>query len=296
MNIPNRSFNFWVLAMSLLAFAASGAAAQSLPENNRVSFSRESSYFKLAGDGQAVPLLVNSNDYWGVIRAAGDLQRDINRVTGIVPEVQRDQSAYRQLVIIGTLGKSKLIDRLADAGKIDVSDLKGKREASVRKVVDQPLPGVDRALVIAGSDKRGTIYGIYELSSDIGVSPWYYFADVPVASHKAIYVNPERYKMGEPAVKYRGIFINDEAPALTGWVYKTFGGFNHRFYEHVFELILRLKGNYMWPAMWGKTFNQEDVTNPMLADEYGIVMGTSHHEPMMRAQQAWFCRKRLRGS
>ena len=121
----------------------------------------------------------------------------------------------------------------------------------------------------------------------MGVSPWYWWADVPVRRREVLCVRPGRYVQAEPAVRYRGIFLNDEAPSLTGWVNEKFGGYNHRFYEHVFELLLRLKANYLWPAMWNSAFNEDDPLNPRLADEYGIVMGTSHHEPMLRAQQEW---------
>ena len=151
----------------------------------------------------------------------------------------------------------------------------------------RPWPGVDQALIIAGSDKRGTIFGIYDLSEQIGVSPWYWWADVPVQHHDQLFIRPGRYVQDEPAVKYRGIFLNDEAPALTGWVREKFGDYNHQFYEKVFELLLRLKANYLWPAMWNSAFNEDDPLNPRVADEYGIVMGTSHHEPMLRAQQEW---------
>src|SRR5690606_11291389 len=189
---------------------------------------------------------------------------------------------------IGTVGHSALLDQLVKAGRIDVSEIEGKWEAHLNQVVDNPWPGIERALVIAGSDKRGTIYGIYELSEQIGVSPWYFWADVPVEQRDALYVQAGRRVQGEPAVKYRGIFINDEAPALTGWVYEKFGAFDHTFYTHVFELILRLRGNYLWPAMWQpRAFNDDDPLNPKLADEYGIVMGTSHHEPLMRAHAEW---------
>ena len=149
------------------------------------------------------------------------------------------------------------------------------------------MPGVRRALVIAGSDKRGTIFGIYDLSEQIGVSPWVWWADVRVTHRDALYVEAGRWVQPEPAVKYRGIFLNDEAPSLTNWVNEKFGGFNAPFYTHVFELLLRLKANYLWPAMWNSAFNEDDPQNPILADEYGIVMGTSHHEPMLRAQQEW---------
>ena len=179
---------------------------------------------------------------------------------------------------------------------------KGKWESYFIEVVPHPSPGVDSALVIAGSDKRGTIYGIYDLSQQIGVSPWYWWADVPTAHHDNIFVKPGKYTQGPPAVKYRGIFLNDEAPALSGWVREKFGqakqsqdppvpagvaNMNHEFYARVFELLLRLRGNYLWPAMWNNAFNEDDPENPKLADEYGIVMGTSHQEPMLRAQKEW---------
>jgi hypothetical protein len=146
---------------------------------------------------------------------------------------------------------------------------------------------VDQALVVAGSDKRGTIYGIYEISSRIGVSPWYWWADVPTRHRDELVLAPGRFVEPGPAVKYRGIFLNDEAPALSGWAREAFGGFNHRFYERIFELLLRLRANTLWPAMWGSAFNEDDPLDAREADEYGIVMGTSHHEPMLRAQQEW---------
>ena len=243
----------------------------------------------LAMAGKSVPLLVSTADHLGVVRAATDLQHDIELVTGTQPKLLH-QSAGAQgpaAVLIGTIGKSPLIDDLIRRKKLDVSKVRGKWEASVTQTIDQPFPGVSKALVIAGSDKRGTIYGIYELSAQLGVSPWYWWADVPVARHAAVYVRPGTYLIHEPAVKYRGIFINDEAPAFSGWAKEKFGGANHQVYEHMFELILRLRGNYLWPAMWGNAFNDDDKLNPVKADEYGIVMGTSHHEPMDRAQKEW---------
>jgi hypothetical protein len=146
---------------------------------------------------------------------------------------------------------------------------------------------VKKGLVIAGSDKRGSIYGCYDLSEQIGVSPWYWWADVPAKKKEALYVKNQKIVNGPPKVKYRGIFLNDEEPALGRWAVEKYGGFTHEFYEKVFELILRLKGNYLWPAMWWASFNSDDPLNPQLADEYGIVMGTTHHEPMMRAHAEW---------
>jgi len=254
-----------------------------------VSFEARSGYIELAAPGRVAPVAVSSGDYPGVVRVARDLRADIERVTGTAPTLRIDSLpiAARAMVVVGTIGHSPLVDGLVAAGKLDVHDVRDRWETWVTQVVDRPWPGVERALVIAGSDKRGTIYGAYDLSQEIGVSPWYWWADVPVERHTRLYVDPSRRSDGEPAVRYRGIFLNDEAPALSGFARETFGGFNHQFYEKVFELILRLKGNYLWPAMWGNAFNDDDTLNPRLADEYGIVMGTSHHEPMLRAQQEW---------
>jgi len=236
----------------------------------------------------AAPIYVDSRDYAGVARAAGDLRADIARVTGCTPAFAREEQGLgTRAVIVGTIGRSQIIDRLIRDRKIDVAGIAGRWESFLIQVVPAPLPGVASALVIAGSDKRGTIYGIYDLSEQIGVSPWYWWADVPVQHRDALFVRAGRYAQGEPAVKYRGIFLNDEAPSLTGWVTEKFGNYNHPFYEKVFELLLRMKANYLWPAMWNNAFNEDDPLNPRLADEYGIVMGTSHHEPMLRAQQEW---------
>ena len=244
--------------------------------------------FVLARAGAAAEIYVDASDHPGVTHAANDLCQDIQRVTGIAARVQHDGSELgATVVIIGTLGKSALIDRLIREHKIDTAGLQGKWESYLIQTVTQPIPGVSSALVIAGSDKRGTIYGIYEISEQIGVSPWYWWADVPIAHRDALFVKPGRHVQGEPAVKYRGIFLNDEAPALTGWVNEKFGGYKHEFYEKVFEMLLRLRANFLWPAMWNSAFNEDDPLNPKLADEYGIVMGTSHHEPMLRAQQEW---------
>src|SRR5579863_8890122 len=247
--------------------------------------------FAIATKDSLAALYVDANDYPGVIRAANDLKADVARVTGRTPVVTHDQKAPgTNAIIIGTIGKSAIIDQLIHDKKIDVSQIAGKWESFLVEVVAEPIPGVSSAFVIVGSDKRGTIYGVYDLSEQIGVSPWYWWADVPVPHRDEILVKPGVYIQGPPAVKYRGIFLNDEAPSLTGWVNEKYGGYNHKFYEKVFELILRLKGNYLWPAMWGSAFSEDDPLNPKLADEYGIVMSTSHHEPMMREIGRASCR------
>jgi len=253
-----------------------------------ISVQNGAGYFALATAGIPAPLYVSADDYPGVIRAMKDLQTDIASVTGNKPKLfTGNENPEKQVVLVGTIGKSTLIDGLIKTHKLDVSGITGKWENFILQTVQNPMPGVSSALVIAGSDKRGTIYGIYDLSAQIGVSPWFWWADVPVKKQANLYILPGRHTQGTPAVKYRGIFINDEAPAFSGWTKEKFGGVNHLAYEKVFELILRLKGNYLWPAMWGNAFNDDDKLSPVLADEYGIVMGTSHHEPMDRAQQEW---------
>jgi len=246
------------------------------------------SAFPLVRNHVAATVLVSPNDYPGVRRAAGDLQADVERVSGVRPALlENGKFSARFAVIVGTIGKSPTIDRLVNTGKLDVRSIAGKWESFVIATVAAPMPGVDQALVIVGSDKRGTIYGIYEISEQIGVSPWYWWADVPAQHHAELFVLAGTYVQGPPKVKYRGIFINDEDPSFSGWSKAKFGGINSKMYAHMFELLLRLRANYLWPAMWGKAFNEDDPENPRIADEYGIVMGTSHHEPMMRAQAEW---------
>ena len=242
--------------------------------------------FGLISKGKAAPILVSSNEWTGVVRAAKNLQSDVEKVGGITPSLLTDNPKGMP-IIVGTLGQSHIIDEMVRNGSIAVGEIAGKWEATLIQVVKNPIKGIDSALVIIGSDKRGTIYGIYELSYQIGISPWYYWADVPIKKSSSLYVIAGRHIISSPAVKYRGIFLNDEAPALSGWSKKEFGGFNHKFYEKVFELILRLKGNYLWPAMWGSAFIDDDKLNPVLADECGVVIGTSHHEPLTRAHDEW---------
>jgi hypothetical protein len=259
-----------------------------------ITWEKTNGSFALYESGAHPVLLVSAMEDPGVIRAASDLASDLERVTGTRPELILNGDNWDSLtgldgplILLGTAGLSPLIDRLAGEGTIDPGRITGHWEASLTAVVEEPLPGVQSALVIAGSDRRGTIFGIYELSRQIGVSPWHYWADVIPETRECIYVVPGTFLIDEPAVKYRGIFINDEAPALAGWAEERFGGFNHEFYGHVFELILRMKGNYLWPAMWGRAFYDDDSLNAPLAHQYGVVIGTTHHEPLMRAHVEW---------
>lgn len=246
---------------------------------------------RLVGGDEAAPLCYDAQDYPGVIRALRDLADDVHRVTSMRPDLIDHLPSSASVVVVGSVEKSSVIAELVRSGKLDVSDIDGKWESFVIQTVDKPFAGVDQALVVAGSDKRGTIYGIYEMSEQIGVSPWYWWADVPPMHRAEIHVRSGRWASGEPAVRYRGIFLNNERPCLSGWTREKFGGMNASYYSKVFELLLRLRGNYLWPAMWDNAFNEDDPENPRLADEYGIVMGTSHHEPMMRAHKEWTVRR-----
>lgn len=275
---------FTTIFLVLLSFTATKKA---FAQDQYISSKKTVGSFALSAAGKSTPIAVSETDFPGVIRAAKDLQKDLTAVTDARPDFFTQKPSIKEAVLIGTIGKSLLIDRLIQQKKLNVSGIVGKWETFLIQVIEKPMPGLDRALVIAGSDKRGTIYGIYDVSAQIGVSPWYWWADVPVKKQKTLYVSPGKHTQGTPVVKYRGIFINDEAPAFSGWTREKFGGVNHEMYAHMFELILRLKGNYLWPAMWGNAFNDDDPLNRKTADDYGIVMGTSHHEPMDRAQQEW---------
>ncbi|OJX92527.1 MAG: glycosyhydrolase [Paludibacter sp. 47-17] len=289
----------WSVMAALFFWSVGSVVAASRMGQSYVTEQEGDGFFTIKNKDAVAGLLICSSDYPGVIRAFYDLQEDIARVTGSKPDFRFNRTFNaRQVIIAGTLGKSTLVDRLAERNLIDANELRGKWEKFIIKTIDNPLPGVQQALVIAGSDKRGTIYGIYDLSEQLGVSPWYWWADVPVQKKEKVFVVPGAYTQGEPAVKYRGIFINDEAPCLTSWVKHTYGTDygDHRFYTRVFELILRLKGNYLWPAMWNWAFYADDPLNSKIADEMGIVMGTSHHEPMARNHQEWSRKRREYGA
>ena len=237
---------------------------------------------------QGASLSFDAREHSCVQRAIASLQKDYERVTGgrffcDTDRVTKEPSPC-YTILIGTVGCNTQIDQWVKKGEL--RNLKGKTEKYIIKTIGDQI-------VIAGSDKRGTVYGIYELSRQMGVSPWYYWADVPVEKHDAIYIKKGEYTDGEPAVRYRGLFLNDEAPCLTTWVKNTFGTDygDHRFYGKVFELILRLKGNFLWPAMWGWAFYADDPENSKVADEMGVIIGTSHHEPMARNHQEYARRR-----
>jgi hypothetical protein len=249
----------------------------------------EKDFFPIVHQASTATIYYDPSDEILIHRSAGFLAGDIEQVTGKqIPVVTSKKELGERPVLIGSIGSSQLIDELIASKKIDVNPIRDQWERFIIQTVRRPFPGVKEALVIVGSDRRGAAYGVFTLSEAMGVSPWHFWADVPAKKSEVLFLKKDRYVSKAPSVKYRGIFLNDEAPALRGWAEETFGGFNHQFYEKVFELILRNKGNYLWPAMWRPSaFADDDPENPRLADEYGIVISTSHHEPMMRAHDEW---------
>ena len=255
-----------------------------------VSFIREEGTLELVTSQQrSFSILCADEEHKGVLTAVHNLQEDFYNVADIRPALVTDTKregntdGQNVRILIGSFDESPFIKHLVKSKKLDARELKGKNEKFIITTVKDPIEGFPgEVLLIAGSDKRGTIYGVYELSRQIGVSPWYWWADVPIRKQQNVYVKPGQYTDGEPAVTYRGIFLNDEAPCLTRWVKHTYGTNygDHRFYARVCELILRLKGNFLWPAMWSWAFYADDPQNSKTADEMGIIIGTSHHEPM----------------
>lgn len=241
----------------------------------------------------AAPIIIDTNVNEVVLRAANDLAQDFARVTGTKAEIEKQLSPDKKVqIIIGTLGQNQLIDQLSAQGKLDTHGISNQWESYVLQVVTNPPPNIDRALVIAGSDRRGTVYGIYQLSGLIGVSPWYWWADVPVPKKKILALSGDLIKQGPPGVKYRGFFINDEDWGLQPWAAKTFdpqfGNIGPKTYTNVFELMLRLRLNYLWPAMHTCSTSFGSVPeNAALADSYGIVVGSSHCEPMLYNNVHW---------
>ncbi|OAA68569.1 hypothetical protein SPI_00764 [Niveomyces insectorum RCEF 264] len=246
---------------------------------------------------KGLPILIDENDYDGIHIAVDNLACDLKSVTGQKPEIWTTTTGKPDvagLIVIGSLPRCRFMAEITAKKGGHAEGIRGKWETFETTIRDSPWPVAKQMLVITGSDKRGTIFGAYTLSEHIGVSPWYWWADVPVQPREQVYALPVTVRQGEPSVQYRGIFINDEAPALRDWARDKFGPhFNAEFYKKVFELLLRLKANFLWPAMWagypepGSSFFTDDPMNQKMADQYGIVISTSHHEPMQRSMTEW---------
>jgi len=237
----------------------------------------------------AFPITVEEEAFEGVKRIARKVAKDFEKVLGVLPEITEKPNGG-VAVIFATLGKSPLTDKLINDKKIDPSLIRGKREVYQIKLIESPFDGVSKTLLICGSDKRGTIYGMFALSEYIGVSPLHLWGDAEPARRDKIGITEKIETVSkEPSVKYRGFFINDEWPCFGTWTFSRYNGFNAEMYDNVFELLLRLKGNYLWPAMWSSSFALDGPgnLNEELADIYGVVVGASHHEPCLRASEEW---------
>lgn len=272
----------YILMLSALVAVSAGRAQVAVHEK-----SPETKYaFTLASPRQTAAILYDASDAAVVKRAAELFAADVEAVTGRYPRVTSAAGETGPAVIVGTVGGSALIRRLAEAGKIDTAPLEGAWERYLIQTVANPLPGIRKALVIAGSDRRGAAYGLFTLSELIGVSPWYWWADVPVKKHAALHVDAPPTYSQTPSVRYRGIFLNDEDWGLTPWASQTFeperGNIGPRTYAKVCELLLRLKANYLAPAMHpvSTSFNQIPE-NKLVADTFAIVMGSTHCEPLL---------------
>ncbi len=252
--------------------------------------------FVLADKDIMTPIIVEPESWTGVKKIAQKSADDIERVTGRKPCIVNEISSLddggkdENCLIYATIGRSQILDDIEKSGKISLDRIRGKNEVYGIFLVENPFDGVRSALVVAGSDKRGTIYGIFHISEQIGVSPMVYWGDA-ACEHKDELIFDEKIEMvsKEPSVQYRGFFINDEWPCFGNWTMEHFGGFNAKMYDHVFELLLRLKGNYLWPAMWTSSFALDGPgeESAVLADEYGVIIGNSHHEPCLRASEEW---------
>lgn len=248
-----RTLSIFIFSNVLFSFAVA------IGQQPIITFNSSAGAFRLAGNGTAGQVLVSKDDQWSVIRAAGDLCEDFGRVTGVnlrlaayggttdapvytfqpplsnvnytvgaeesitgpaYDSVFPSNSTLQPVIVAGTIGSSQVIDTLISAGLLNITSITGKWEAFSTQLVTDPFPGVDKALVIAGADPRGTIFGLYDISEQIGVSPWYWWADVAVVRRENIWIdtNSQAKLQGSPSVKYRGIFINDEQPALTNWI------------------------------------------------------------------------------
>lgn len=271
-----------ILMLSALVAVSAGHAQVAVHEK-----SPETKYaFTLASPRQTAAILYDASDAAVVKRAAELFAADVEAVTGRRPQVTSATGETGPAVIVGTVGGSALIRRLSEAGKIDTAPLEGAWERYLIQTVANPLPGIRKALVIAGSDRRGAAYGLFTLSELIGVSPWYWWADVPVKKHAALHVDAPPTYSQTPSVRCRGIFLNDEDWGLTPWASQTFeperGNIGPRTYAKVCELLLRLKANYLAPAMHpvSTSFNQIPE-NKLVADTFAIVMGSTHCEPLL---------------
>lgn len=272
-----------VLLGGMLLLSSSVALAQvSLSQN-----SSGSNVFSLVGKKDKACVYYDAQDFEVVKTTAGLFANDVKEVSGqILGVVTTKETPQKNCIIVGTLGHNEWIDQMIAKKKLDVEPLKNRWESYLVQLVRNPLPGVDKALVIVGSDRRGAAYGLLSVSRTIGVSPWYWWADAPIVKKDQLHLKVDKYISKEPTVKYRGIFINDEDWGLYRWSKRNFekevGNFGPRTYAKVCELLLRLQANYLCPAMHDASMAFHRIPeNRVVADRFAIIMGSSHCEPLL---------------
>ena len=272
-----------VLLGGMLLLSSSVALAQ-------VSLSQNSSgpnVFSLVGKKDKACVYYDAQDFEVVKTTAGLFANDVKEVSGqILGVATTKETPQKNCIIVGTLGHNEWIDQMIAKKKLDVEPLKNRWESYLVQLVRNPLPGVDKALVIVGSDRRGAAYGLLSVSRTIGVSPWYWWADAPIVKKDQLHLKVDKYISKEPTVKYRGIFINDEDWGLYRWSKRNFekevGNFGPRTYAKVCELLLRLQANYLCPAMHDASMAFHRIPeNRVVADRFAIIMGSSHCEPLL---------------
>ena len=260
------------LFIALYLFTLSGLAET----HQTLKVSSESGHFPLYSKNRAATVVVAQGEPITVRRVATLFADDVERVTGCRPSVS--SKGDKGAVIIATIGHNAYVDGLIRKGRLDVSQIRGGWEQFV-------IREVDGRLIIVGSDRRGAAYGVFTLSEKMGVSPWYWWADVPVSHRDAVYVDAD-YASYKPSVKYRGIFINDEDWGLKPWAEKNFeknlGDIGPKTYAKVCELLLRLKANMLAPAMHSCTGAfYSHAESKLVCDSFGIIITTSHCEPLL---------------
>lgn len=251
--------------------------------------------FYVVKEGQTADLLIETEAWEGVSQIGETICEDIETVSDckMMLKKQIGDCIGERVILAATVGRSRMLSRLEALGKITLESVRNKREVYLHQIIDCPFseyPELKQLFVIAGSDKRGTIYGMFRISELCGVSPLIFWGDAaPDKWPEPMLMLEKPFISKEPSVKYRGFFINDEWPAFGNWCRERFGGINQQAYKVIFELLLRLKGNYLWPAMWRSSFSEDGpgLANAQLADLYGVIMGTSHHEPLCRAGVEW---------
>lgn len=253
--------------------------------------------------GQQLTFIIPKEEGEGVRRVAKKVVEDVEKTTGLHPSMALDGKNLNQAVIAVTAGNGKTA-KLLEQRIPELEKVKGKWEVYGFYLMEHPYPGVEQGLLIYGSDKLGTIYGLFHLSELLGITACTFWGDTGHPVYEKLVLktreNTEKSQIDncifvengisrEPSVKYRGFFINDEWPCFGNWTCSHFKGFTAQMYDHVFEYLLRMKGNYLWPAMWTSSFllDGPGMESMKLADEYGIYIGMSHHEPCMRSSEEW---------